>query len=160
MKSPPTIVDTIKRAATLIYDASWMFDAADDVKPTSTMKFILYIPLFIVFQLIGNWLKVFWDLPIPGATIGMSLLLSLLFIIPSNKNLTASAQKLLLHLPLFFIPAGVGIMNYSDVLKQDSLALFASVFGATILCFILAALFTQRLLKSEDDANKMSESKT
>jgi putative effector of murein hydrolase LrgA (UPF0299 family) len=40
-------------------------------------------------------------------------------------------------------------MQYTEILKQDSLALFASVIGSTTLCFILAAWFTQRLLKSE-----------
>jgi len=113
------------------------------------MKFIIYIPLFIVFQLAGDALKTFLNLPIPSATIGMLLLLIFLFIIPQNKNITNAAQKLLLHLPLFFIPAGVGIMQYTEILKQDSLALLASVFGSTTLCFILAAWFTQRLLKSE-----------
>jgi holin-like protein len=118
------------------------------------MKFILYIPLFIIFQLAGNELKVLLNLPVPGATIGMLLLLIFLFIIPKNKNITLAAQKLLLHLPLFFIPAGVGIMQYTDILKQDSLALIASVFGSTILCFILAASLTQRLLKSENIKTK------
>ena len=118
------------------------------------MKFILYIPLFIIFQLAGDELKTQLDLPVPGATIGMLLLLIFLFIIPQNKNITNAAQKLLLHLPLFFIPAGVGIMQYTEILKQDSLALFASVIGSTTLCFILAAWFTQRLLKSENIETK------
>ena len=114
------------------------------------MKYIIYIPLFIIFQLLGDWLKKYLGVPVPGATIGMFLLLLFLFFIPHNKNLTESAQNLLLHLPLFFIPAGVGIMNYTDVLKEDGLALFASVFGSTIVCFILAALFTQGLIKTDE----------
>jgi len=118
------------------------------------MKFILYIPLFIIFQLAGDELKALLGLPVPSATIGMLLLLIFLFIIPQNINITNAAQKLLLHLPLFFIPAGVGIMQYTEVLKQDSLALFSSVVGSTILCFILAAWLTQRLLKSENIETK------
>ncbi|MFT7371533.1 MAG: holin-like protein [Oleiphilaceae bacterium] len=118
------------------------------------MKFILYIPLFIIFQLVGDELKALLHLPVPGASIGLLLLLIFLFIIPQNKNITNAAQKLLLHLPLFFIPAGVGIMQYTEILKQDSLALFASVFGSTILCFILAACLTQGLLKTENIETK------
>jgi len=114
------------------------------------MKFVLYIPLFIIFQLSGDKLKAFFDLPVPGATIGMLLLLIFLFIIPQNKNITHAAQKLLFHLPLFFIPAGVGIMQYTEILQQDSLALLVSVFGSTILCFIFAAWFTQYLLKRSE----------
>jgi len=118
------------------------------------MKFILYIPLFIIFQLAGNKLKALFGLPVPGATIGMLLLLIFLFMIPQNKNITNAAHKLLLHLPLFFIPAGVGIMQYTEILQQDSLALFVSVFGSTILCFLFAAWLTQRLLRSEKTLTK------
>ena len=115
------------------------------------MKFILYIPLFILFQLAGEQLKSLLDLPVPGATLGMVLLLLFLFIIPENKQITNAAQKLLLHLPLFFIPAGVGIIQYTDILKQDSLALLVSVFGSTALCFIFAGWFTQKLLSTESN---------
>jgi len=118
------------------------------------MKFVLYIPLFIIFQLTGNQLKTIFGLPVPGATIGMLLLLLFLFIIPQNNNITNAAQKLLFHLPLFFIPAGVGIMQYTELLQQDSLALVVSVFGSTILCFIFAAWFTQYLLRSEKTLTK------
>lgn len=113
------------------------------------MKFILYIPIFVLFQLVGDILKTTLNLPIPSATIGMLLLLICLFIFPPNKNVNHAAQKLLLHLPLFFIPAGVGVMQYTDILQQNSLALFAAVVGSTIVCFIFAAWFTQRLLGSE-----------
>jgi holin-like protein len=113
------------------------------------MTFILYIPLFIIFQLVGEKLKATLDLAIPGATIGMVLLLAFLFIIPQNKNITRAAQKLLLHLPLFFIPAGVGVMQYTDVLQQNSLALFVSVVASTILCFIFSAWLTQGLVRPE-----------
>jgi holin-like protein len=116
------------------------------------MKFLIYLPLFIAFQLFGNWLKEALALPVPGATLGMFMLLLCLFIIPKNTHINESAQKLLQHLPLFFIPAGVGIMSFGKVIKEDSLAFTVSVFGSTIVCFILAALFTQRLLKDESDA--------
>ena len=113
------------------------------------MQYVLYIPLFIIFQLAGDQLKVFFDLPVPGATLGMLLLFLFLFIIPQNKNITLAANRLLFHLPLFFIPAGVGIMQYTDILQQDSLALFISVIGSTIICFVFAAWFTQRLIRLE-----------
>ena len=113
------------------------------------MKFLLYLPLFIAFQLFGIWLKGALSLPIPAATVGMFLLLLFLFMIPENKNLTESAQRLILHLPLFFIPAGVGIMSYTKILKQDSLALSVAVVGSTIVSFILAAWVTQKLVSKE-----------
>jgi len=115
------------------------------------MKALIYFPLFIAFQLTGDFLKEELALAIPGPTIGMLMLLIFLFIIPPNKNMTESAQKLIFHLPLLFIPAGVGVMVYVDVLKQDSLALFVSVFGSTLVCLILAAFLTQFLLKYRND---------
>mgnify|MGYP000704709123 CR=1 FL=1 len=113
------------------------------------MKFVLYLPIFVIFQFAGEKLKTLFNLPIPSATIGMILLLIFLFIIPENQNINNAAQKLLLHLPLFFIPAGVGIMQYTDILQDNSLALIAAVLGSTIFCFVFAAWLTQRLLKSE-----------
>jgi len=120
------------------------------------MKFLLYLPLFIAFQLFGEWLKDVLSLPIPAATVGMFLLLLFLFIIPENKNITESAQRLILHLPLFFIPAGVGIMSYTKILKQDSLALSVAVVGSTIVSFSLAAWVTQKLVSNEASSEPLT----
>ena len=114
------------------------------------MKYLIYLPLFIAFQLLGEFIKGYFFLPVPGATIGMFLLFLFLFIVPENKNMLASAQKLILHLPLFFIPAGVGIMTYTQVLKTDGLALFVAVFVTTIISLVLAAKLTSHLLRSEE----------
>jgi len=124
------------------------------------MKFLLYLPFFIAFQLLGEWLKSELSLPIPAATLGMFMLLLFLFLIPENKNLTDSAQRLILHLPLFFIPAGVGIMSYTEILKHDSLALSVAVVGSTIVSFILAAWVTQKLVSKELASESESGSST
>jgi len=122
------------------------------------MKFLVYLPLFIAFQLLGEFIKGFFSLPVPGATIGMFLLFLFLFIVPENKTMLVSAQKLILHLPLFFIPAGVGIMTYTEVLKTDGLALFVAVFVTTIISLVLAAKLTSHLLRSEAFAIEVSDS--
>ncbi|PLY01709.1 MAG: CidA/LrgA family protein, partial [Desulfuromonas sp.] len=73
--------------------------------------------LLLVFQLVGEGFSRVLDLPIPGNVIGMALLLLALSVGWVREEAIREASELLLsYLALFFVPAGVGVMLYFDLI--------------------------------------------
>jgi holin-like protein len=67
--------------------------------------------ILLVFQLIGEVLAQLFALPVPGPVIGMALLFVALALRGGpSVELRDTAQNLLQHLSLLFVPAGVGVM--------------------------------------------------
>ena len=78
-------------------------------------KICLHIIILYSFYLLGNWIQISLNLFIPGSVIGMILLFILLLI--KGVKITwieEGATFLINKLPLFFIPATVGIIDYLD----------------------------------------------
>src|SRR5690625_2306180 len=73
----------------------------------------LHIIILYSFYLLGNWIQMSLNLFIPGSVIGM-ILLFLLLLIKGVKItwIEEGAAFLINNLPLFFIPATVGIIDY------------------------------------------------
>lgn len=83
-------------------------------------------------QLVGEVLVRLLDLPVPGPVIGMVVLLVLLAWrrpAPEAPVLRA-ADGLLAHLQLLFIPAGVGVVAYLAVLRQDAVPIVVAMLGS------------------------------
>jgi holin-like protein len=72
----------------------------------------------LVFQSIGEILSRFFHLPIPGPVIGMVLLFAALFLPRVREPVAQSANFLLAHLSLLFVPVGVGVMAYFGALAE------------------------------------------
>jgi holin-like protein len=115
------------------------------------------ITLLLVYQLIGEAIAFVFKLPIPGPVIGMLLLfLTLIFRgarggMPGNlgKNLRETANSLLSHLSLLFVPAGVGVMVHFGRIASEWLPILAALVGSTVLTIAATAL-TMRWLMRRD----------
>ena len=104
----------------------------------------------LLYQLTGEILVHVLDLPVPGPVIGMALLFVTLVIRghserPIPRALQQTANTLLQHLSLLFVPAGTGVMLYLQLIMDEwlpiSVALIISTFGGmTVTALILRAL--------------------
>ena len=133
------------------------------------MKFLYGLTLLLIYQLMGEGISIFFSLSVPGPVIGMSLLfLSLLaFYKIKNNNtdkqsredaLSTSAGGLLSHLPLLFIPAGVGLIVHIERLDDQWLPIIAAIVLGSIITMAITAgvmVLLNRLLKI--DVNSQSE---
>jgi len=100
----------------------------------------------LVYQLIGEVLVLALALPLPGPVVGMLLLFVSLWAkgaIP--EKLRDTANGLLQHLSLLFVPAGVGVMVHFARVSGEWLPLVVAVLASTALAIAAAAL-TMRLL--------------
>ena len=108
--------------------------------------------IIFLFQLIGESVQQFFALAIPGPVIGLVLLLLVLLLSDRldglsrlRSDLGASANGLLGHLPLLFVPIGVGVVMHISALEGQLLAVLAILFVGTVTSIGMTAWLMQRL---------------
>lgn len=118
---------------------------------------IAALATLLVFQLLGEALVRALGLPVPGPVLGLTLLLPLLAWRPAVLAMVRpTAQTLLQHLSLLFVPAGVGVMLHLQRLGEEALAIGVALVLSTWIGLAVAALTMQALMRltrrSEPDA--------
>lgn len=92
-------------------------------------------------QLAGEALGRLVSAPIPGPVIGMIVLIALIATrTPLPAQLDEAANGLPRHLSLFFVPAGVGVVQHLDRLGTDGIQLLLVVILATAVTLIVTAV--------------------
>lgn len=95
----------------------------------------------LVLQLAGEALSHFLVLPVPGPVLGMALLLAALSVSKELAGrLRETANAILQHLSLLFVPAGVGVMLHVARLAEEWIAIVLAVAISTILTIVFTAL--------------------
>jgi len=106
------------------------------------------ITVLLVYQLIGETLVLALKLPVPGPVIGMLLLFLTLLVRGSVlESVRETAQGLLQHLSLLFVPAGVGVMIHFSRVFDEWLPILVSLVVSTILTIVVTALTLRFLLR-------------
>ncbi|KSU81713.1 holin-like protein [Fictibacillus enclensis] len=119
------------------------------------IRIILQITILYTFSLIGEWVHNLLHLPVSGSIVGLILMLiCLTFKIVPVKIVEDGASFLLSFLPLLFIPAMTGVMNYPALFSGKGLVLLLIVVLSTIVTMVAAGIASQLL---EKNANKGKE---
>jgi holin-like protein len=95
-------------------------------------------------------------LPLPAPVTGLMLLYAELAIrgrIPDDLGILA--DRILQFLGMLFVPAGVGVIAYLDLLKLEFVPIIAAVIGGTAITIFVTALVANRFasLASKSDAD-------
>ena len=102
------------------------------------------------FQFAGEGLARLFDLPIPGNVVGMAmLLLALLRGWVRVEWLQEAAELLLSYMALFFVPAGVGVMLYFDLIGREWLPIVLATFLSTFVVMAVTGWAEKLLDRSE-----------
>jgi holin-like protein len=102
----------------------------------------------LVFQLVGEALVRTLALPVPGPVVGMALLMLMLVLRPALVTaIKPTAQTLLQHFSLLFVPAGVGVMLHLQRLGDEALAIGVALVVSTWVGLASAALTMAWLMK-------------
>ncbi len=113
------------------------------------------IAILLVFQLGGEMLARGVELSIPGPVIGLGALFVTLLAMPGlAERMRDTANGLLAHLSLLFVPAGVGVTAHLATFAESGLALAAALVGSTMLAILVgvgAFLVTARLMGVRHD---------
>ena len=111
------------------------------------MNFLNAVTVLLLFQLAGETLVLVLELPIPGPVMGMFLLLaSLLLRNQMEQSLETTANGILRHLSLLFVPAGVGVMIHISRIGEEWLPIVTALLLSTLITLAITAL-SMRLIK-------------
>jgi holin-like protein len=108
------------------------------------------ITLLLVYQLIGEVISLALRLPVPGPVIGMLLLFLTLIARGSvSDELRNTANGLLSHLSLLFVPAGTGVMVHMGRIADEWLPITVALVGSTVLTIAVTALVMRALMSRQ-----------
>lgn len=102
---------------------------------------LILVTLFFV----GDGIARAARLPLPGSVVGMLILAALLrarWI--SVRFVQPAAELLIRHMTLLFVPAGVGLMVYGDLLAREWVPIVAASTVGTIAVLAAVAWLQQR----------------
>ena len=97
--------------------------------------------LLIGLQLAGTVLAGVLGLPVPGPVIG--LLVLLVWLVVGGRRpagLDQTADGFIRYLPLLFVPAAVGLVQYPDLLSEKGPALIAVIVLSTLVGLVITAV--------------------
>lgn len=97
--------------------------------------------LIVAFQFAGEALARFAGIPVPGPVLGLAMFALLAGLWPPLYDAVEETADLLLrHLSLLFVPAGVGVLQHLGLLGREALPILAVLLFSTILTLAATAL--------------------
>jgi len=113
------------------------------------------ITLLVGCQFLGEIVARGLALPLPGPVVGLLLLFAGLTVFHRRARdvpaaLRTTAQGLLGHLSLLFVPAGVGVITQLDVLSANIVPVMASILLSTLAGLLVTGWVMQRLARPDE----------
>ncbi|WP_338516528.1 CidA/LrgA family protein [Alteromonas gracilis] len=103
---------------------------------------------------LGTFIAQRADMSIPGALIGLLILLSVLLFFPAlERHLTQFAASPLKHMSLLFVPAVLGISLYWGDIINNALAIFIAIVLTTAISLGITAWCSQWLLNKKTNTD-------
>lgn len=95
--------------------------------------------VIVVCQLVGEFVVRVFGLPIPGPVLGMVFFFVILQVRRPGPDAAEvrAADALLAHLPLFFVPAGVGIVVYLPRLLDEWLPVIVGLHVSWLVTIVV-----------------------
>lgn len=113
------------------------------------------LTVLLLYQLLGEVLVHLLALPVPGPVVGMlALFLSLMARGSLPAQLRETANGLLQHLSLLFVPAGTGVMVHFARVSGEWLPLVVALLVSTALAIAAAALTMRALMRGRAAGRK------
>lgn len=109
------------------------------------LKSLIYI---FCFLFLGELIHYFLNIPIAGNIIGMLLIfLALFFKLIKIEDVKPASDFLVKYLVVFFIPYGVGLMVYANLIAEYWIPVSVAVILSTLLSLYATGAIYQKLDK-------------
>lgn len=119
------------------------------------------LAILLMCQLAGTVLQEALGLPMPGAVLGFVLLVAVfLYTGGPGVQLRETAQGLLKHMGLLYVPAGVGVVGELGVLRHNALALIIAIPVSTVLGLLVTGIIMQGFMRRDGAAAPAQEALT
>lgn len=113
-------------------------------------QLLVQVGLYIGLFLIAQQLVARFHLPLPANVVGMFMLLALILsgVLPV-KWVAEGARWLLAEMLLFFVPAVVAVINYTQLLMVDGWRIFVVIAVSTALVLGITGMVVDRVYRFE-----------
>ena len=121
------------------------------------MKILIQLAIITGICMVGDWISSILPIPFPGSVIAMILLflfLGLKWI--KEEQIQEVGDFLLSHMAFFFIPAGVSVMNYFELLKTNIIP-FLFICAVTLILTFMTTAFTVSFVMKLQKTRKEKE---
>jgi holin-like protein len=109
---------------------------------------MLGLGILLAFHFLGLLIQTSTSLPIPANVIGLILFTACLFLkIIKLEWVETSAQFLLRHMLLFFVPFVVGTMVYFPLIRQSFVSIVFGLIFSSLISLLVTGVLTQWLEK-------------
>ena len=106
---------------------------------------LLGFALLVVLQWLGGRLMARAHAPIPGSVVGMVLLAAgIQFRVIPRRLVRASAELLVRHLTLLYVPAGVGVLLYVALLQREWLPIVGGAIASLVTVLAVVGVIADR----------------
>jgi holin-like protein len=111
---------------------------------------MLGIAILFGFNLLGLWLQISFELPLPGNVIGLILFTIALFAKWVKLEwVEAPAAWLMKHMLLFFTPFVVGTVVFFPLIGSEWLSITGGLIGGTLIVLVVTGWVTSKLQQWE-----------
>ena len=115
------------------------------------MKYLRQFGIILAVTCVGEIMKYFIPLPIPGSIYGLILMFVLLLTkVIKVEHVKETGEFLIEIMPMMFIPAGVGLLNAWDTLKPVLIPIIVILFVSTIVVMGVSGKVTQTMIEAEE----------
>ena len=113
-----------------------------------TVNFSRGFLLILLFLSFGKLISAYLPIPFPASIIGLILLfIALSTSLVKVEWITMSGNFILKYMALLFIPIGVGLLNYFDLIISHWLVIVFSLLFTTLFIMFLVGHFYQHINK-------------
>lgn len=103
------------------------------------------LALLVALNAGGEWIVRTAHVPVPGSVVGMLALTALVELGVLPLAMVRSAAELLVrHLALLYVPAGVALIAYVAVVRQDLLAITVAALASLLAVLVVVGSIIER----------------
>ncbi|MBQ4647098.1 MAG: CidA/LrgA family protein [Candidatus Gastranaerophilales bacterium] len=111
-------------------------------------NFAIGLGIIFLILYLSNFILDLAKIALPAPILGIIILFSLLKTsLVKEEWIKDFCNFMLQNMILFFIPVFVGIINYTDIISKNFLAIIMTIFITTSLVIISVGLFTYNIIK-------------
>ncbi len=126
-------------------------DTPQQTKLRQTVNFLRGILIILLFLTFGKLISAYLPIPFPASIIGLILLfIALSTSLVKVEWISMSGNFILKYMALLFIPIGVGLLNYFDLIISHWLVIVLSLLFTTLFIMFLVGHFYQHIDKDEE----------
>lgn len=114
------------------------------------MKILRQLALILAIWAVGEYISSFLSniIIIPGSIIGMIILFALLKSkIIKVESIEELSNFFLDNMAIFFVPAGVSLINSLDLISSNIIVLAATIVISTTLVMIITAMVVEKMIE-------------